>query len=52
MQSALHQASSDAQIRRQYDAKLMPLIFGDVRPSFDEAYVVFRQHAEALMRTL
>ncbi|SDB45907.1 Nucleotidyl transferase AbiEii toxin, Type IV TA system [Pseudomonas sp. NFACC23-1] len=52
MRSALHQASSDAQIRSQYDARLMPLIFGDVRPSFDEAYVVFRQHAEALIRAL
>ncbi|MNG35998.1 hypothetical protein D3C84_1228920 [compost metagenome] len=52
MRSALHQASSDALIRSQYDAKLMPLIFGNVRPSFDEAYVVFRLHAEALIRTL
>lgn len=52
MQGALHQASSDAVIRGQYDARLMPLIFGTVRPSFDEAYAVFRRHAEALIQTL
>ena len=52
MQDALHQASLDVEIRSQYDARLMPLIFGAVRPSFDEAYAVFRQHAEALIRTL
>lgn len=52
LQGALEQAGSDVVIRGQYDTRLMPLIFGAVRPSFDEAYVVFRQHAEALIRTL
>ncbi|MFW9270470.1 nucleotidyl transferase AbiEii/AbiGii toxin family protein [Pseudomonas sp. NR3] len=52
MQRALDQTSSDAAIRGQYDARLMPLIFGSVRPSFDEAFTVFREHAEALIRTL
>lgn len=52
LREALQQAGSDAVIRRQYESKLMPLIFGAVRPSFDEAYVVFRQHAEALIRML
>lgn len=52
MQGALHQVSSDAVIRGQYDARLMPLIFGSVRPSFDEAYAVFRRHAEALIQML
>jgi hypothetical protein len=52
MQKALHQARSDAVIRGQYDTRLMPLIFGSVRPSFDEAYAVFRRHAEALIQAL
>jgi predicted nucleotidyltransferase component of viral defense system len=52
MLRALHQASLDSVIRSQYDARLMPLIFGSVRPSFDEAYAVFRSHAEALIHTL
>ncbi|MCL6701050.1 nucleotidyl transferase AbiEii/AbiGii toxin family protein [Pseudomonas sp. T1.Ur] len=52
MQRALDQTSSDAAIRGQYNARLMPLIFGSVRPSFDEAFTVFRKHAEALIRTL
>lgn len=52
MREALHQASSDAVIRRQYDTRLMPLIFGAVRPSFEEAYAAFRHHAEVLILTL
>ncbi|MBT2338694.1 MULTISPECIES: nucleotidyl transferase AbiEii/AbiGii toxin family protein [Pseudomonas] len=52
MREALRQVGSDAEIRGQYNAKLMPLIFGAVRPSFDEAYAVFRLHAEALIKTL
>lgn len=52
MQGALDQINSDALIRGQYETRLMPLIFGSVRPSFDEAFAVFREHAEALIRTL
>ncbi|WP_434673922.1 nucleotidyl transferase AbiEii/AbiGii toxin family protein [Pseudomonas sp. R1-15] len=52
MQGALNQINSDAVIRGQYDARLIPLIFGSVRPSFDEAFAVFREHAAALIRTL
>lgn len=50
--AALDQAAQDVTIRRQYAEKLMPLIFGTVRPDFDKAYEVFRQHAQALISTL
>lgn len=52
MRNALDQAAKDVQIRRQYAEKLMPLIFGTVQPDFDQAYAVFREHAQALINTL
>lgn len=52
LSAALEQAGQDTDIRTQYAEKLKPLIFGAVRPNFDEAYAVFRQHAEALIRQL
>lgn len=52
LQSALAQAEQDPAIRQDYEMHLIPLVFGSVRPSFDEAYGVFRQQAEYLVGTL
>lgn len=52
LQSALVQAEQDSAIRQEYEKHLIPLVFGSVRPSFDEAYTVFRQQAEYLIGTL
>lgn len=52
LQVALVQAEQDPAIRQEYEKHLIPLIFGSIRPSFDEAYGVFRQQAEFLIGTL
>jgi len=52
MQCALNQIASDDIVRGQYDSRLMPLIFGSVRPGFDEVYAAFRRYAERLIYTL
>ena len=50
--AALEQAERDPAIREDYEARLLPLVFGSVRPGFDEAYGVFRQQAEFLLDVL
>lgn len=52
LQTALAQAEHDPAIRQEYERHLIPLVFGSVCPSFDEAYGVFRQQAEFLIGTL
>ncbi|HBP6460497.1 TPA: nucleotidyl transferase AbiEii/AbiGii toxin family protein [Pseudomonas aeruginosa] len=52
LSAALGQAEKDPAIREDYDARLLPLVFGSVRPGFDEAYGVFRQQAEFLIDVL
>ena len=52
LQTALAQAEHDPAIRQEYERHLIPLVFGSVRPRFDEAYGVFRQQAEFLIGTL
>jgi len=52
MLGALDQIAWDDRVRGQYDTRLMPLIFGSVRPGFDEVYAAFRRYAERLICTL
>lgn len=52
LQLALVQAEQDPAIRQEYERHLIPLIFGSIRPSFDEAYGEFRKQAEFLIDTL
>lgn len=52
LSAALQQASDDAGIREDYESHLLPLVFGRVKPEFDEAYRVFRQQAEVLIASL
>tara|TARA_R110000796_G_scaffold252639_1_gene389703 strand:+ start:15685 stop:16647 length:963 start_codon:yes stop_codon:yes gene_type:complete len=52
LQLALVQAEQDSAIRQEYERHLIPLIFGSIRPSFDEAYGEFRKQAEFLIDTL
>lgn len=52
LSAALEQAEKEPAIREDYEARLLPLVFGPVSPGFDEAYDVFRQQAEFLIDVL
>ncbi|MCY1554698.1 hypothetical protein D9M68_912850 [compost metagenome] len=52
LSAALEQAEKDPAIREDYEARLLPLVFGSVMPGFDEAYGVFRRQAELLIDVL
>lgn len=52
MLSALEKAATDSSIQREYKSKLIPLVFGKVKPNFDEAYSIFRQSALKLIKML
>lgn len=52
LSAALVEAGEDPAIREDYERRLIPLVFGSVRPGFDEVYSVFRQQAEFLIVTL
>lgn len=52
MVSALLTVEQDAVIVGQYEGKLIPLIFGERKPSFTQAYAVFKAVATRLLETL
>ncbi|SFT82903.1 nucleotidyl transferase AbiEii/AbiGii toxin family protein [Paraburkholderia aspalathi] len=52
MAQALTVAETEAQTRSEYDVRLQPLIYGSIRPNFDEAFAVFKATAEKLLATL
>lgn len=49
---ALAQAETDAQLQDEYQQHLLPLVFGRVRPSYPEAFQVFKHCAESLLPAL
>ncbi len=48
----LEAVGKDSQTVDEYKTKLVPLIYGDARPSFDEAFAVFKRVATTLLATL
>jgi predicted nucleotidyltransferase component of viral defense system len=52
MIATLTALEADAQTRHEYEKKLQPLIYGSTRPSFDEAFSVFKATALHLLTTL
>ncbi len=49
LRRALVQAKADEQTRNEYALNLLPLIYGDVKPPFDEAFASFEYVAETLL---
>jgi predicted nucleotidyltransferase component of viral defense system len=49
---ALAQAETDAQLQDEYRQHLLPLVFGQARPSYQEAFQVFKRCAESLLPVL
>ena len=49
LSEALVQAEVDVTIHREYELRLLPLIFGSVRPTFPVAYATFRYCSETLL---
>lgn len=52
MLEALKAAESNDQIAREYQAKLIPLIYGTNKPNFTEAFKVFNRSAQQLIASL
>ncbi|VVD93908.1 hypothetical protein PCO31110_01779 [Pandoraea communis] len=52
LSQALETVGQDKQTIDEYATKLVPLIYGDDRPSFDAAFGVFRTAAQTLLSTL
>jgi len=52
MAAALATAQHEPQTRQEYQQVLMPLIYGETKPSFDEAFDEFKVTARALLETL
>ncbi|CAJ3232808.1 Uncharacterised protein [Burkholderia pseudomallei] len=52
MKSALGEIEHDAQTISEYADKLIPLIYGKDKPTFNEAFGVFKDVANKLLGTL
>lgn len=52
LNSALNQIKSDPQSRAEYDGVLLPLVYGQGKYSFDEAWASFEATAERLIASL
>jgi len=52
LQGALAKAESDDRLFDEYQKYLLPLIFGNTRPSYSDAYAVFKQCATQLLSRL
>lgn len=52
MLEALMTAETNGQIEREYRTKLIPLIYGTNKPSFAEAFKVFKRTAQQLIASL
>lgn len=52
LSGALAQVVADTQIRGEYTRNLLPLVYGNVRPGFDEAFGRFEGVANALLTSL
>ncbi|QIE22994.1 hypothetical protein SBC2_10070 [Caballeronia sp. SBC2] len=49
---ALSAAETEAKTLQEYYARLLPLIYGNVKPAFEEAFAAFKTCALALLETL
>ncbi|MDI7046618.1 hypothetical protein QMN58_24220, partial [Escherichia coli] len=52
MTAALATAETEAQTKREYEQVLLPLVYGAMRPTFGEAFAVFKSTASKLLATL
>jgi predicted nucleotidyltransferase component of viral defense system len=52
MEQALIVAETETQTRREYEVRLQPLIYGSSRPSFGEAFAIFKATALTLLASL
>lgn len=52
MASALAAAEEEPQTKREYQQVLMPLIYSEIKPSFDDAFCEFKAAALVLLETL
>jgi predicted nucleotidyltransferase component of viral defense system len=52
MKTALGAIESDAQTISEYDDRLIPLLYGEDKPAFNEAFGVFKDVANRLLGTL
>lgn len=51
LRESLASSRVDAQTRNEYERNLLPLVYGDFKPHFDEAFVSFEAVASALLAT-
>ena len=52
MATALAAAETEEQTKREYEQVLLPLVYGAMRPTFGEAFAVFKATALKLLATL
>jgi hypothetical protein len=52
MQAALKKISSDLQTQGEYQTNLLPLVYGNYKPPFAEAFKTFEATAIALLNAL
>jgi predicted nucleotidyltransferase component of viral defense system len=52
MATALAAAETEEQTKREYEQVLLPLVYGAMRPTFGEAFAVFKSTALKLLATL
>lgn len=52
LENALAQMRSDVQTQSEYDNNLLPLIYGDFRPTFDDSFASFERAAKTLLGTI
>lgn len=50
LRNTLATAKSHPELERNYDRKLLPLVYGDWRPSYTQAFATFEQVAERLLK--
>jgi len=48
----LADAESDSKLVDEYQRYLLPLIFGATRPSYEEAFAVFKECAKVLLASI
>lgn len=49
---ALQESENDEQSQEEYQQNLLPLIYGDLRPSYPQAFSSFKKVADEMLRTI
>ncbi len=52
LSATLALAETEPQTKAEYRTRLLPLIYGNIKPSFSDAFAVFKTSSEALIATL